>query len=83
MLVNVTYKVIDGIKVFNLVLAIVIFAFANAFYFIGQNQVEFDGIEPSEYPNYAMGIGYSLEHMVKMIVLEFEFEEYTAGSDPS
>ena len=81
--VSIVYKVIYGIRVFNVILIVTIFAFANAFYFIGKNQVEFDGIETDEQPNYSKHLGTALEHIVKMIVLEFEFEEYTAGENPS
>jgi hypothetical protein len=34
-LVNMMYQIVWGIRMFNLLLLIVIFAFANAFYFIG------------------------------------------------
>jgi hypothetical protein len=83
LLVRVTYKVLMGIRVFNVILLIVVFAFANSFYFIGQNQIEFDGLDPEENPSYSKHMGGALEHIVKMIVLEFEFDAYTAGQDPS
>lgn len=68
---------------FNLIILIVIFALANSFYFIGQNQIEFDDIDPSDYPDYAQGLGLALQHVFKMIVLEFELDYYVAGRSPS
>ena len=79
LLVSVTYKVITGIKAFNMILFLTVFAFANSFYFIGQNQAEFDGIEEEDLPNYSKHLGTALEHIIRMIVLEFEFDDYTAG----
>ena len=67
LLVSVTYKVITGIKAFNMILFLTVFAFANSFYFIGQNQAEFDGIEEEDLPNYSKHLGTALEHIVRMI----------------
>ena len=41
--------------------------------------MQFDGIEEEDQPNYSKHLGTALEHIVRMIVLEFEFDDYTAG----
>ena len=43
-LVSIMFKIVSEIKVFSLIFLVVMFAYGNAFYFIGRNQIEFDDI---------------------------------------
>ena len=57
-LVYIIFRVFSDIQYFVVTMVIAICAFANAFYLIGKNQVQFDEIEdPNEYPSYHKLIG--------------------------
>lgn len=47
-LIFIFYKVLDEIKYFMLVIAIMFLAFSSAFYLLGQNQMQFDDISTTE-----------------------------------
>ena len=52
-LVHIIYKVFSDIIYFVCIMVVVLGAFANAFYLMGKNQVQFDNIEsPDDYPIY-------------------------------
>ena len=52
-LVHIIYKVFSDIKYFVCIMIVVLGAFANAFYLMGKNQVQFDEIESKDdYPIY-------------------------------
>ena len=60
------------------IMLICIFAFANSFYLIGLNQVEFDNVEEEDFPMYATFIG-SFQHVYLLALGEFDVEYYEAG----
>ena len=64
-LVYIIFKVFSDIQYFVVTMVIAICAFANAFYLIGKNQVQFDEIQPDNYPSYHELIG-SLQYIYLM-----------------
>ena len=56
-LVSIAIKVFKDITYFLFVMVVALFAFANAFYLIGRNQVQFDGIKDGNEPRYYTVMG--------------------------
>jgi len=56
-MVHIIFKVFSDIRYFVLTLVIAIFAFSNAFYLLGRNQIQFDEITEDEKPPYATLFG--------------------------
>jgi hypothetical protein len=52
-LVQTLFKILDETKYFMVTLFIAGFAFANAFYLLGRNQIQFDQVSPDDQPLYS------------------------------
>jgi len=46
----------SGVNTFMVLLVVVMYALANSFFILGQNQLEFDDIEVDNYPDYAINM---------------------------
>ena len=73
------FKIISEIKVFSLIFLVVLFAYGNSFYFIGRNQLEFDGIEEENYPGYSQNMLWGLNHVWNIALGGFNTPDYIAG----
>ena len=82
-LVSIMFKIISEIKVFSMIFLVVLFAYGNSFYFIGRNQIEFDDIEPANYPGYSQNILWGLNHVWNIALGQFNTPDYSAGENPS
>ena len=65
-LVQVIYAIIWEIRYFAMLMTIVVFGFANAFYLLGVNQMAFDGIKVGMHPEYSTPKG-SLIYIFKLV----------------
>ena len=82
-LIQIMFKIISEIKVFSLIFFVLLFAYGNSFYFIGRNQIEFDGIEAYNYPEYSEHLLWSLNHVLNIALGEFNYPDYSAGENPT
>ena len=56
-LIHIIFRIFSDIKWFVILLAIEMFAFANCFYLIGKNQLQYDSITKDERPLYTTLVG--------------------------
>jgi hypothetical protein len=73
-LVYIIFRVFSDIQYFVVTMIIAICAFANAFYLIGKNQVQFDELEPDKYPTYHKLIG-SVQYIYLMALGELAADD--------
>lgn len=83
-LVRTIESIVLEIRYFVLTMAIVIFAFANSFYMLGKNQVQFDGIAAGAEPEYATVAG-SLRYMYLICLGELSADAgyFALGKNPT
>ena len=77
------FKIISEIKVFSLIFLVVLFAYGNSFYFIGRNQLEFDEIEPANYPRYSQNVLWAFNHVLNIALGQYNTPDYLAGENPT
>jgi len=80
-LVHIIFKVFYDIRYFLVTLVIALFAFANSFYLLGKNQIQYDSIEEDNYPIYTTVIG-SIEYVFMMALGEIfaDDDNFAKGS---
>lgn len=61
---------------------ICIFAYSNGFYFMGLDQIEFDQIEPANYPGYSKSLLHAMNHVWNIALGQFNTPDYSVGKDP-
>ena len=61
------------------VMLVSIFAFANSFYILAKNQMDYDDIPEGEAPQYNTFLG-SMEHVFLLSLGEFNLDDYSLGS---
>ena len=83
-LVRIISKIFHDIAYFLFPIGIAILAFANAFYLLGKNQVQFDDIEPELYPPYHQLLG-AIKYSCLVSLGEFSPDAalFDLGSKPS
>lgn len=75
---NIILLIFKDIGWFMIVLIVCIFAYANSFYIIAKNQVEFDNLEEDGEPSYHTFVG-ALQHVYLTALGEFGLDDYTLG----
>ena len=78
-LIQIIFKVFKDILPFIVITLIVMFSFANSFWIIGQNQMQFDKIIVGNEPRYTT-FGGSLAYIRLVTLGEYEVDSYTQGS---
>lgn len=66
---------------FLVVFCVALFAFANAFFLIGKNQVEFGGIKTADQPMYAKNMIDSIYYTYLLSLGNFILEDINKGDD--
>ena len=67
-----------------LILTLSVLALASCFYFIAQNQLEFDGLSDTEIASLRYkDPGGALSFVIDIILGEIEKESFTAGTNPT
>lgn len=77
-LVLIIGKVFDDISNFIVIMLVILFAFSNAFYLMGKNQVQFDNIDTEvegDYPVYYTILG-SVQYIYLMCLGEIQADAY-------
>ena len=79
-LINVIYKITIEVRYLIMIFCILVFCFGTAFYYVGQNQIEFDAIQTyDEEPWYTVDIMYAFNHVFNNAVGEVNIDDYSAG----
>jgi len=81
-LVNIIIKVFQDIGWFMMIMSVSIFMFANSFFIIAQNQIDFDELEEDQMPGYATFMG-AIQHVFLLSLGEFNLEDYEFGNGGS
>tara|TARA_B110000305_G_C19073253_1_gene462675 strand:- start:83 stop:418 length:336 start_codon:yes stop_codon:yes gene_type:complete len=65
-LLSIVFQIIYGCRIFSVLFLICIFAYANGFYFMGRDQIEFDEIEAANYPGYSQNLLKAMNHVLNI-----------------
>ena len=78
-LINVIYKITKEVRYLIMLFCILIFCFGTAFYYVGQNQLEFDRISEEDEPWYTVDIIFAFNHVFNNAVGEINIDDYSVG----
>lgn len=81
-LLSIVFKIVYGCRIFSILFLICIFAYSNAFYFLGRDQIEFDEVDKADYPGYSQNILLAMNHVFNIALGQFNTGDYSVGKDP-